>query len=243
MHAREIRKGIQFIATVHWERRLFDSLVPLPDGTSYNAYLIRGAEGTALLDTTDPALRDELLEQLQDVERIDYVVSQHSEQDHSGTIPDVLARYPEAKLLCSKKAEDLLTTHLKVDSARIQVVDDGESISLGDKTLQFVYTPWVHWPETMVTYVPEDRCLFSCDFFGSHLATIGLVALPGMMTGVILGGADPFTAIKYQIAIMIAIFSGTATTVFLAIWLTLRNSFTASGILNRTIFREKPHND
>jgi len=174
MHAREIRKGIEAIATVHWERRLFDSLIPLPDGTSYNAYLIRGSEGTALLDTTDPKLRNELLEQLQNVKRIDYVVSQHSEQDHSGTIPDVLARYPEAKLLCSNKAVDLLTTHLGVAADRIRVVADGESVSLGDKTMQFVYTPWVHWPETMVTYVPEHRCLFSCDFFGSHLATTDL---------------------------------------------------------------------
>jgi len=174
MHAREIRKGIQVIATVHWERRLFDSLVPLPDGTSYNAYLIRGSGGTALIDSTDPELRDELMEQLEDVEQIDYVVSQHSEQDHSGTIPDLLARYPQAKLLCSKKAEDMLVHHLTVPGDRIRIVEDGESISLGDKTLQFVYTPWVHWPETMVTYVPEDRCLFSCDFFGSHIATTDL---------------------------------------------------------------------
>jgi flavorubredoxin len=174
MNAREIRKGIECIATVHWERRLFDSLIPLPDGTSYNAYLIRGSEGTALIDSTDPELRDELMEQLADVEKIDYVVSQHSEQDHSGTIPDLLARYPQAKLLCSKKAEDLLTHHLRVSADRVRVVEDGESISLGDKTLTFVYTPWVHWPETMCTYVPEDRCLFSCDFFGSHLATTDL---------------------------------------------------------------------
>jgi flavorubredoxin len=174
MNAREIRKGIECIATVHWERRLFDSLIPLPDGTSYNAYLVRGSEGTVLIDSTDPELRDELMEQLADVERIDYVVSQHSEQDHSGTIPDLLARYPQAKLLCSKKAEDLLTHHLRVSADRVRVVEDGESISLGDKTLTFVYTPWVHWPETMCTYVPEDRCLFSCDFFGSHLATTDL---------------------------------------------------------------------
>jgi flavorubredoxin len=174
MNAREIRKGIEAIATVHWERRLFDSLIPLPDGTSYNAYLVRGSEGTVLIDSTDPELRDELMEQLADVERIDYVVSQHSEQDHSGTIPDLLARYPQAKLLCSKKGEDLLTHHLRVSADRVRVVEDGESISLGDKTLTFVYTPWVHWPETMCTYVPEDRCLFSCDFFGSHVATTDL---------------------------------------------------------------------
>lgn len=174
MHAREIRKGIDIVATVHWERRLFDSLIPLPDGTSYNAYLIRGSKGTALLDSTDPELSGELMEQLEEVERIDYVVSHHSEQDHSGTIPEVLARYPDATLLCSEKADDLLTHHLGVAPERVRVVEDGQSLSLGDKTLQFVTTPWVHWPETMVTYVPENRCLFSCDFFGSHLATTDL---------------------------------------------------------------------
>jgi flavorubredoxin len=174
MHAREIRNGIHIIATVHWERRLFDSLIPLPDGTSYNAYLIQGSGGTALLDSTDPALRNELLEQLDGVDNVDYLVSHHSEQDHSGTLPDLLERYPKAKLVCSTKGADLLANHLHVADDRLRAVDDGETISLGNKTLKFVYTPWVHWPETMVTYVPEDRCLFSCDFFGSHLATTDL---------------------------------------------------------------------
>lgn len=176
MHARQICPGIDIIATVHWERRLFDSLIPLPDGTSYNAYLVRGTEATALLDSTDPALRDDLMAPLNDVEQIDYIISQHSEQDHSGCIPELLERYPHATLVCSKKAEDLLITHLQISAERIRVVEDGESISLGDKTLKFIYTPWVHWPETMCTYVPEDKCLFSCDFFGSHLATTDLFA-------------------------------------------------------------------
>ncbi|MBN2450933.1 MAG: FprA family A-type flavoprotein [Lentisphaeria bacterium] len=171
MHAREIRRGIEYIATVHWERRLFDSLIPLPDGTSYNAYLVRGSDATALIDSTDPVLRHELLAQLEAEPRLDYVVSQHSEQDHSGTIPDVLARFPAATLVCSPKAEAMVTTHLGVPAERIRTVDDGECIDLGGKTLQFVHTPWVHWPETMCTYVAEDKCLFSCDFFGSHLAT------------------------------------------------------------------------
>jgi flavorubredoxin len=174
MNAREIAKGIQAISTVHWERRLFDSLIPLPDGTSYNAYLVKGTKGTALIDTTDPELKHELLDQLKSVDNIDYLITQHSEQDHSGTIPEVLARYPKAKLVCSSKAEDLVITHLAVGPGRIQVVQDGEEISLGDKTLQFIYTPWVHWPETMCTYVPQNKCLFSCDFFGSHVATTDL---------------------------------------------------------------------
>jgi flavorubredoxin len=174
MHAREIKKGIEAVCCVHWERRLFDSLIPLPDGTSYNAYLVRGESTTALIDTADPVLREDLMEQLKDIDSVDYVVSQHSEQDHAGLLPEVLDRFPSAKLLCSEKAHDMLTSHLHIPAERIQVVKDGESVSLGGKTLQFVYTPWVHWPETMCTYVPEDKCLFSCDFFGSHLATTDL---------------------------------------------------------------------
>ncbi len=174
MHPRELRNGIQCIAMVHWERRLFDSLIPLPDGTSYNAYLVKGQDATALIDGADPDLQEEFLEQLQDVDQIDYVISQHSEQDHSGAIPLVLERFPDAKVVCSKKAKDLLMTHLKMSEDRLLTVEDGQTISLGGKTLQFVYTPWVHWPETMCTYIPEDKCLFSCDFFGSHLATTDL---------------------------------------------------------------------
>lgn len=174
MRPREIRPGIKMIASVHWERRLFDSLIPLPDGTSYNAYLVQGSSGTALIDSTDPELRDELFEQLSGVEHVDYVISQHSEQDHSGVIPDVLERYPKAKLLCSAKARDLMVSLLHIPVDRITVVEDGDSVSLGDKTLAFYYTPWVHWPETMVTHIPESKVLFSCDFFGSHLATTDL---------------------------------------------------------------------
>lgn len=174
MHPREIKPGVRVIASEHWERRLFDSLIPLPDGTSYNAYLVEGSEKTALIDATDPELRDELMSRLASVETIDYVVSQHSEQDHSGVIPDVLARYPGARLVCSDKAEDLMLSLLNVPRDRIRVVKDGETISLGNKTLAFYYTPWVHWPETMVTHIPEDRILFSCDFFGSHLASTDL---------------------------------------------------------------------
>lgn len=171
MIAREIKPGIQLIASVHWERRLFDSLIPLPEGTSYNAYLVKGSEAIALIDATDPELRGDLISQLEGVEKIDFIVSNHTEQDHSGVIPELLAKYPSAQILCSSKAQELLSTHLGLPQESFRVVKDGETVSLGDKTLQFVYTPWVHWPETMSTYVPESKILFSCDFFGSHLAT------------------------------------------------------------------------
>jgi len=176
MQPRQIREGVQWMGAVDWNRRLFDSLIPLPDGTSYNAYLVRGSKGAALLDTVDPTMENILMGQLAGVEQIDYVISHHAEQDHSGAIPGVLSRYVNAVLVCTPQAKQMLVDHLDVRPERIKTVADGETISLGTKTLRFIHTPWVHWPETMVTYVPEDRILFSCDFFGSHLATSQLYA-------------------------------------------------------------------
>ena len=87
----------------------------------------------------------------------------------------MLNRYPEAKVLCTPKAKGMLIDLLEIPAESILTVDDGEELSLGDKSLQFIHTPWVHWPETMVTYLKEDRILFSCDFFGSHIATSDLM--------------------------------------------------------------------
>ncbi|MBI3987544.1 MAG: FprA family A-type flavoprotein [Lentisphaerae bacterium] len=174
MKMRTLRNDVLAGGAVDWDRRLFDSLIPIPDGTSYNAYLIRGSRQTALLDTVDPSMTDVLAAQLAEVKRLDFVVSHHTEQDHSGAIPFVLNRYPEATVLASAKAKPMLTEHLGVSADRIRIVQDGEIVDLGGKTLEFLYTPWVHWPETMCTYLMEDRILFSCDFFGAHLATSDL---------------------------------------------------------------------
>ncbi|MDD5705306.1 MAG: FprA family A-type flavoprotein [Kiritimatiellae bacterium] len=176
MQARPVCERVQWVGAVDWNRRLFDALIPLPDGTSYNSYLVRGSEKTALIDAVDPAMLPCLMGALADVPEIHYVVAQHAEQDHSGGIPAVLARYPKAQLLCSAKAKSLLMEHLHVAEERIRTVADGETVSLGDRSLRFIYTPWVHWPETMVTLLPEDKILFTCDFFGSHYATSDLYA-------------------------------------------------------------------
>jgi len=171
---RLIKDNIYWLGAVDWDRRLFDSLIPLPDGTSYNAYLIQGSDKTVLLDAVDPAMADILLHQLRDVATIDFIVSHHTEQDHSGTIPLLLQRFPQAKVLATAKAKTLLMEHLHLAEDVIVAVADGETLSLGGKTLRFLHTPWVHWPETMVTYLEEDRILFSCDFFGSHIAASDL---------------------------------------------------------------------
>jgi flavorubredoxin len=171
---REIVKDVSWMGSVDWDRRLFDALIPLPEGTSYNSYLVRGSEKTALIDTVDPDKSSDLLDCLGTVETLDYVVANHAEQDHAGEIGTVLARYPDAVLLCTPKCEQLLIDELHIAPERVQTVADGDTVSLGNKTLEFLHLPWVHWPETMVTYLQEDKILFSCDLFGSHFASSDL---------------------------------------------------------------------
>jgi flavorubredoxin len=173
MEPREIRRGIYCVGAIDWDRRLFDSLIPLPDGTSYNSYLIKGSEKTVLIDTVDPTMEQVLVNHLDElkIKNIDYVVAHHAEQDHSGSIPLIIDKYPKAKVICTLKCKGMLIDLLLIPEDRFITVEDKETISLGDRTLEFVHTPWVHWPETMVTYLKEERILFSCDFFGSHLAT------------------------------------------------------------------------
>jgi flavorubredoxin len=174
MKPREIVPDVLYVGAQDFDRRLFDGLIPLPDGTSYNSYLIRGRDKIALVDSVEPSERDILEAYLEDVPRIDYVVSNHTEQDHSGSIPWLLTLYPGATVLSSATAKPMLVDHLGIDPARIRSVADGERLDLGGKTLRFITTPWVHWPETMSTYLEEDRILFSCDWFGSHLAQTDL---------------------------------------------------------------------
>ena len=171
MNARKITDKVSLVGFVDWDARLFDSLIPLPDGTSYNSFLIKGSEKTVLIDTVEAEYSTELLSQLADNLKLDYIVSLHSEQDHSGSIPILLEKYPNAKLVTNPKGKDLLIDLLKISEDKFITVEDGEVLSLGDKTLEFIYTPWVHWPETMSAYLKEDKILFSCDFFGSHIAT------------------------------------------------------------------------
>ena len=173
---RQIKTNVYAVGAIDWDNRLFDRLIPLPDGTSYNAYLIKGSENTALLDTVDPAKTEVLLSNLAKlgVNKIDYVIAHHAEQDHSGSLPDVLLRYPEAKVVTNPKCKGMLMDLLSIEGDKFITVEDGQTLPLGDKTLQFIYLPWVHWPETMGTYLKEDKILFPCDFFGAHLASSSL---------------------------------------------------------------------
>jgi flavorubredoxin len=176
MKPREFVPGIFSVGAVDWDRRLFDSLIPLPDGTSYNAYLIKGSEKTALIDTVDRKMPEILIDNLDllGIKHLDYIISNHAEPDHSGAIPQVVAKYPEAQVVCTPRAKDLLIDLFHLPAEKFKTVNDLETISLGDRTLEFIHAPWVHWPETMLTYLREDKILFPCDFFGSHIATTDL---------------------------------------------------------------------
>ena len=178
MIPQKVTDGIFSYRAIDWDRELFDELVPLPEGTTYNAYLVKGSEKTALIDTIYPPKTAEFIAAIKKsgIERIDYIVSNHAEQDHSGSIPAVLKLFPDAKVVTNAKCKRFILDTLPVERDAFITVGDGHSLSLGDKTLQFLMTPWVHWPDTMVTYVPESRIAFTCDFLGAHLATTDLFA-------------------------------------------------------------------
>lgn len=170
MTLREIKNNIFYCGLNHRERRLFDELIPLPVGTTYNSYLIKARDYTVLIDTIYPPKADEYIEKLEKagVDKVDYIVANHGEQDHSGALPKMLKKYPEAKILTNPKCKEIIQEMLHIEDEKFQVVCDGEEISLGDKTLKFILAPWVHWPDTMFTYVKEDKMIFTCDFLGSH---------------------------------------------------------------------------
>ncbi len=172
----KLKEGVFYVGAGDPDRRLFDELIPLPDGTSYNSYLIKGSNKVALIDTVDPAKSETLLNNLEKigVDKIDFIVSNHAEQDHSGSIPAILKEFPEAKVVTNSKCKSMLEDLLLIDSNKFKVIEEGDTISLGGKTLKFIIAPWVHWPETQFTYLVEDKILFTCDFLGSHYASADL---------------------------------------------------------------------
>jgi flavorubredoxin len=169
----QIRDGVFYVGVRDWNRRLFDALIPLPQGTTYNAYLIKGTEKTALIDTVNPGFEPELegkISNVSSVGQIDYIIMNHAEPDHAGAIPYLLAANSKAKLVATKIGAQAARVYFRVPDERIISVKDYDILELGGKTLKFIEAPMLHWPETMFTYLMQDKILFSCDFFGMHTA-------------------------------------------------------------------------
>lgn len=176
MSIRYVKSDVIAVGAIDWDRRLFDKLIPLPQGTSYNSFIIQGSEKTALIDTAYPAKAQELIVNLKNlnIKTLDYIISNHGEPDHSGTIPHLLEIYPEAKVVTNSKCKEILISSLQISEDKFITIKEADTLSLGNKTLSFIIAPWVHWPDTMFTHLIEDKILFTCDFMGSHLATSDL---------------------------------------------------------------------
>jgi flavorubredoxin len=152
---------------------VFDIVIPTEYGTTYNSYLVKGKEKTALIDCVKRPFAGEFFSKIGEilpVEKIDYVVVNHSEPDHAGAIVDLLKRHPNIEVYLSRPAKAFIDNLVNAEY-KFHVVNDNEELSLGGKTLRFINAPFLHWPDTIFTYVVEDKILFPCDFVGSHYSS------------------------------------------------------------------------
>lgn len=167
----EIKPNIFWVGGIDWDLRNFHGYLT-PRGSTYNAYLIVD-EKIVLVDTVKHYLFDEMLSRISEVidpSRIDYIAANHVEMDHSGSLPKILKIATQAKVITSPNGEKGLFRHFK-EGWDFQMVKSDDSLSLGKHTLQFFLTPMVHWPDSMATYVPEEKLLLPNDAFGQHIAT------------------------------------------------------------------------
>ncbi len=171
MKAVEIKKDIYWVGAIDWKLRNFHGYLT-QRGSTYNAYLIID-EKITLIDTVKGYLTKELIERIADVidpKKIDYVISNHVEMDHSGAMPEIMKMLPNAKVITSQAGEKEHKVIYK-ENWNFQVVKSGDTLNIGKRNLHFVMTPMVHWPDNMVTYCPEEKMLFSNDAFGQHIAS------------------------------------------------------------------------
>lgn len=175
MLATTIADNIYAISVNDRTTDLFEGLWPIAkEGVTYNSYLINDKK-RVLIDLTKDFKTDTLVNQVAAVLNpadLDFIVINHMEPDHTGAIKTVLRMAPNAVIMCTSKATPMLEAYYGI-TERIHEVEDGETLDVGSRTLKFVHTPFVHWPETMMTYAVEDEILFSCDAFGGYGALQG----------------------------------------------------------------------
>ncbi len=180
MKFQEIKNNVFYCGLNDEDRVIFDELIPLEHGTSYNSYLVVGSEKTAIIDTMYPPKSDEYLKNLDEngITKVDYLIANHGEQDHSGTLPKLIEKYPDAKVVTNPTCKINLMEMLFIPEDRIMTIKNEEELSLGDKTLKFIFAPNVHWPDTMFTLIKEDNLLCTCDFLGAHYTFDDVFAVP-----------------------------------------------------------------
>lgn len=167
----KITENIYSVGVLNPNLRIFDVVMATEYGTSYNAYAVQGTEKTALIDCTHLDFFDEYIENVKavcDISKLEYLVMNHNEPDHSGAICKLLELAPNIKIVVSQAGSIYLKNIVNCDCANIIIAKDGDEIDLGGKTLKFISAPFLHWPDSIFTYVKEDKVLFSCDFLGAH---------------------------------------------------------------------------
>ncbi len=172
-NAVEFDDGVYWIGALDPSLRTFDIILTTANGTTYNSFLIRGSEGVAIVDTVKENFSDEFfarLESVADYSEIKVIILNHLEPDHTGALPELMRRAPQAKLYISQRATSMLKALLKPAGGQFEytTVKTDDSVSLGDRTLRFLHTPFLHWPDTQCTYLEELGVLFSGDIFGCH---------------------------------------------------------------------------
>ncbi|PKL62672.1 MAG: MBL fold metallo-hydrolase [Methanomicrobiales archaeon HGW-Methanomicrobiales-2] len=171
MMATQLVPGVHWVGAIDWNLREYHGYT-LP-GTTYNAYLVRG-EKTALIDGAYHGFEEEVLGRVGSVcnpGAIDYIVVNHIEMDHSGTLPALVKKLPDVPIYCTERARTGLARHYDTTGWNIRVVKSGDTLDLGGKTLVFLEAPMLHWPDSMFTYLAEDAILFPNDAFGQHVAS------------------------------------------------------------------------
>ncbi|HYQ72188.1 MAG TPA: FprA family A-type flavoprotein, partial [Gammaproteobacteria bacterium] len=172
-NAVEFADGVYWIGALDPTLRTFDIILRTANGTTYNAYLVRGSEGVAVIDTVKENFSEEFFARLESevgYDEIKAIILNHLEPDHTGALPELMRRAPQAKLYISRRATSMLKALLKPSGGEFEytTVKTGDSISLGDRTLRFLHTPYLHWPDTQCTYLEDEAILFSGDVFGCH---------------------------------------------------------------------------
>ena len=177
---KKIKENILYAGMNDEDRLIFDELIPLDHGTSYNSYIVIGSEKTAVIDTMYPKFTKEYLKSFDEngITKVDYIIANHGEQDHSGSIPAMLEKVPMAVVVTNQVCANNLKEMLLIPNEKIKVIKNDEELSLGDKTFQFKIAPGVHWPDTMFTYIKEDNILCTCDFLGAHFIFDDVFAVP-----------------------------------------------------------------
>ncbi|OOZ36863.1 FprA family A-type flavoprotein [Solemya velesiana gill symbiont] len=169
----EFADGVYWIGALDPTLRTFDIILSTANGTTYNAYLVKGSDGVAVIDTVKKNFSDEFFARLEsevDYSDIKAIVLNHLEPDHTGALPELMRRAPQAKLYISRRATSMLKALLKPTTGAFEytTVNTGDTVELGDRTLRFLHTPFLHWPDTQRTYLEEEAVLFSGDVFGCH---------------------------------------------------------------------------